>query len=563
MFWFATIMLGAHGWYKAHPYGVYPRGNARCVEDITDRFGTFSCVVRFKSYQQEDEHAEASYLDVIQNVLSFLEVPDLCELSRACTGWYIMVHCTDAFKNAYHTLSPSYMNFHGSWKESAVRAYLQKQKEGEGEGEPASKRSRREGGEHLTAVSSSTHNLHHGKDAAQHSPLMKHTPLTVSRAYYCDQLFQAWMCTILPPDHYLRPIRDSGATTPNADPGAPQYLSRFKPVDRRSGLTPDEFCTHYEAKRIPVIMTDVVPHWPMYKILDRRFANLKRRKMELTRSGRCDDPLRCEFTEMNIDDYVRYAEEQRDERPIYMFDAEFGNVFDTERLFSVPAHFARDDFFKVLGDDRPKYRWIIAGPSRGGSSFHVDPNYTHAWNANLTGRKRWLFFPPSCPPPGVVPSGDMSEVATPVSLMEWVLNFYQSSVEQLQHVGYECVCEPGDIIFVPCGWWHSVINLEDSVAVTQNYVSRTNLLEVLKFLRAMKSSISGINEDALNANQEETERRREGLASQFSARMTAAFPEWMQEVMQRYEEEKKEKEKQHFKRVPLLDNEEEGFKFSF
>eukprot|EP00796_Vickermania_ingenoplastis_P008675 gene8675-6098_t len=524
-----------NSWYKPHPYGVYPRGNARDVSDIVDRFGIMSGLVRIRSYKQEDEHAELAYLDVIQNMLSFLEVPDLCRLSSTCTGWYVMVHCTDAFKNAFTALSPTYMDFHGSWKETAIRAYLASGGAAGAGASPGSKRSRC-AEDRVAAV-------------------RPHQPVAVKRAYYCDQLFQAWMCTILPPDYHMRKIiLNPDEKPPNAAPNVQHYTSAFKPVDRRQGLTPEAFMEEYEAKRIPVIMTDIVRKWPMYKILQRDFMNLARKKEALTLPGRANAPLRCEFTEMNIEDYVRYAKEQTDERPIYMFDAEFGSVFDTEKLYTVPPHFAQDDLFSLLGKDRPKYRWIISGPARGGSGFHVDPNYTHAWNANLTGRKRWLFFPPSCPPPGVVPSCDMSEVATPVSLMEWVWNNYQDSVQQLRHVGYECVCEPGDIIFVPCGWWHSVINLEDSVAVTQNYVSRTNLSDVLKFLRAMKTSISGINEDLDCVSEEETNARRAGLGAQFAHVMHQKHPELMRQVE---EQQRKEREERFFQK------DTEGFTFDF
>lgn len=44
----------------------------------------------------------------------------------------------------------------------------------------------------------------------------------------------------------------------------------------------------------------------------------------------------------------------------------------------------------------------------------------------------------------------------------------------------ECVVSAGEVVFVPMGWWHCVLNLEWSVAITQNFVSRVNLPHVVK-----------------------------------------------------------------------------------
>ena len=126
--------------------------------------------------------------------------------------------------------------------------------------------------------------------------------------------------------------------------------------------------------------------------------------------------------------YQRYANAHKDDNALYLFDKScFKAIPALADAFEVPVYF-RDDLFAYLEEERPDYRWIIIGPARSGSSFHKDPNCTSAWNAVIRGKKRWIMFPPNVTPPGVHASKDGADVATPVALYEWFMDFYSVSV---------------------------------------------------------------------------------------------------------------------------------------
>ncbi|KAJ1566924.1 hypothetical protein HK096_011598, partial [Nowakowskiella sp. JEL0078] len=187
-----------------------------------------------------------------------------------------------------------------------------------------------------------------------------------------------------------------------------------------------------------------------------------------------------------------------EESPLYLFDKFFPHRTSLANEYTVPEYFS-EDLFKILGDQRPDYRWLIIGPKKSGSTFHIDPNSTSAWNAVITGAKKWIMFPPEIIPPGVFPSKDGSEVTAPVSLADWFLNFYQDCyLGPIKPV--EAVCRAGEIIFVPNGWWHIVVNLEDSIAITQNFVCSENIRNVLNFLKNKPDQVSGWGMEALIDN---------------------------------------------------------------
>ena len=59
----------------------------------------------------------------------------------------------------------------------------------------------------------------------------------------------------------------------------------------------------------------------------------------------------------------------------------------------------------------------------------------------------------------------------------WFATHAPAAVARARAAGYrvyDFVVEAGEVVFIPHGWWHAVLNLTDTVAVTQNFVSRAN-----------------------------------------------------------------------------------------
>lgn len=239
----------------------------------------------------------------------------------------------------------------------------------------------------------------------------------------------------------------------------------------------------------PFILTDVVKQWPVYR----------QWSIEGMLEQYSDISFRAESVDWSLKTYVEYMQNNVDETPLYLFDRCFVEktgirVNETMSPDYWPPECFGEDLFSVLEDQRPDSRWLIIGPERSGSSFHKDPNATSAWNAVLRGSKYWIMFPSSAnlpPPPGVFVSDDQSEVTSPLSIAEWLLEFHTEARETPGCK--EAICREGELLHVPSGWWHLVVNLEPSIALTQNFVPVQHLPNVLEFLKTKSDQVSGFS----------------------------------------------------------------------
>ncbi|CAL1140067.1 unnamed protein product, partial [Cladocopium goreaui] len=183
---------------------------------------------------------------------------------------------------------------------------------------------------------------------------------------------------------------------------------------------------------------------------------------------------------LRMNDFIDYLKKQEDDSPLYLFDHCFGEYPSTRALlkhYSVPPVFGQD-LLELLGPLRPPYRWLLIGPRRSGSTLHKDPLGTSAWNALISGRKLWVLFPPGTPAEKLRP-----EVAAD-SAAAWFLLWWRRKREEWPLEAIEFIQEPGEIVFVPARWWHAVLNLEDTIAVTQNFCNEWNAAAVWRCAKA-------------------------------------------------------------------------------
>jgi hypothetical protein len=248
------------------------------------------------------------------------------------------------------------------------------------------------------------------------------------------------------------------------------------PIDRRSGLDPARFAEEFlDGLGRPVVVTDALERHPARQrwTLDYLADRLGDEVVTATWPAPVRQPEIV--VRMRLRDYIDYVKDP-DRPPVCevvtgdlatlrgrLYVASWRPVTRLGDDYSLHPYFV-EDFTRLL-TPAMKARlngWVLVGPAGALSRLHFDALSTHAYLGQFYGTKRCVLFSPADSP---YLYGGQVDPGAP-DLEKFPL--------YAQATPFECVLQPGELVFMPANWWHYVVCLEPSITVSFNFINSTN-----------------------------------------------------------------------------------------
>lgn len=218
----------------------------------------------------------------------------------------------------------------------------------------------------------------------------------------------------------------------------------LKAIDRRGGLTREIFAKEYLEPRTPVILVDLMDHWPARTKWTMEF--FKQEYGGLMVPVFSDNVSKPGKQYMAPDKVIPFREflESIEQGPtnirMFLFNI-FKHAPELCNDFNMPTimdGFIRDFPFMFFGGEGSRV------------ALHYDIDLSHVFLNQFHGRKRVVLFPPE------QSKNIYQHPFTVASYIDVNQPDYQRFPALRQVQGYEAMLHPGETLFMPSGYWHYI-----------------------------------------------------------------------------------------------------------
>lgn len=252
-------------------------------------------------------------------------------------------------------------------------------------------------------------------------------------------------------------------------------------------LSYNDFVVRYMQPNLPVIITGLADNWratkawtkidnetgkavPDLEYLADQFGDELVPVYAQAQAG--FSPIRPVSHEMTFVGYYQWWREHQEssaDELLYLKDWKFMASHPNYHAYEWP-HYFRDDWLnQAMGN---AYKFVYLGRKGTSTVLHADVLRSYSWSTNVCGRKRWSLVPPEFT--YLLYDCFGKTLATHLHAdLQGVILF--PGLDKARQVALHVVQEPGETIFVPSNWFHTVENLEDTLSINHNWLNGYNL----------------------------------------------------------------------------------------
>ncbi|MEU0036323.1 cupin-like domain-containing protein [Streptomyces sp. NPDC006333] len=260
------------------------------------------------------------------------------------------------------------------------------------------------------------------------------------------------------PNVLRRHDRDSPTAVEQAFHTGPlaEAVTTAPDIERRSGLTAQEFAAEYRHLMRPVVLEGHVADWPSVRTWS--FDHLAERcgSVHVVVDSYNTEAAR----EARLGEFVRMLRDNQgdDATPIYLQEWYYQTTAPELAADMPEMDIAQYDFRRNLyGESASTNHQLWLGQRGGVTRLHQDSYSVDVMHAQIVGEKLWYVM---------APETELSDTTE----ADW-----RKLCEAPETRLMRCVLRPGDVLYLPANWYHRIQLLSDSIGLGRKCLDEQNL----------------------------------------------------------------------------------------